>query len=134
MKWLDELFTRICRVFKGGQSNNVRTKHSSQTPSPAQIVRQLETVRTEELPQNLSWQEVYVLGEGGNVWFVALLCPCGCGALLQMSLLPGADPRWHLIQHDDGSVSLQPSVWRKVGCRSHFFIRRGRIDWCRGVT
>ena len=32
----------------------------------------------------------------------------------------------------DGSVSLMPSVWRQKGCRSHFFLRHGRIDWCPG--
>ncbi|MGO9953726.1 MAG: DUF6527 family protein, partial [Dissulfurispiraceae bacterium] len=23
-----------------------------------------------------------------------------------------------------------PSVWRKTGCRSHFFIIKGRVKWC----
>ena len=110
MKWLSGFFGWLGRVFKRDG--------------------RLRTVRVEELPLNPSPKEVYVLGEGENFWFVALLCPCGCRGILQMSLLPGANPRWHLIQHDDDSISLEPSVWRKVGCRSHFFIRRGKIIWC----
>lgn len=93
--------------------------------------RPLKTVHAEELPDRLDPKAVYVLGEGNHRWFVTMICPCGCGATLQMSLLPDARPRWRLIEHsDDGTISLQPSVWRQVGCRSHFFLRRGLIQWC----
>jgi hypothetical protein len=64
------------------------------------------------------------------LWFVAMLCPCGCKETLQMSLLHDANPQWKIIEHGDGTITLQPSVWRKVGCRSHFFLRRGLIQWC----
>lgn len=90
----------------------------------------LRTVYLEELPELLDPGIAYVLGEGQHKWFVAMLCPCGCRAMVQMSLLPDAQPRWHLIEHTDKTISLQPSVWRKVGCRSHFFLRRGIIEWC----
>ncbi len=94
-------------------------------------VRPLRTVHVEELPDKLDPKAVYVLGEGKHLWFVALLCPCGCKQVLQVSLLPDAKPRWRLIEHaDDGSITLQPSVWRQIGCRSHFFLRRGLIQWC----
>ena len=94
-------------------------------------VRPLQTVHVEELPDVLDPRAVYVLGEEKYLWFVALLCPCGCKEVLQVSLLPDAKPKWKLVEHiDDGSITLQPSVWRKIGCRSHFFLRRGRIQWC----
>ena len=28
-------------------------------------------------------------------------------------------------------VTLFPSVHRMVGCKSHFFIRKGKIAWCK---
>lgn len=94
-------------------------------------VRPLQTVYVEELPDLLDPKAVYILGQGRHLWFVALLCPCGCNEVLQVSLLPDAKPKWSLIEHaDDGSITLQPSVWRKIGCRSHFFLRRGRVLWC----
>ena len=94
-------------------------------------VRPLQTVHVEELPDKLDPKAVYVLGEGKHLWFVAMLCPCGCKQVLQVSLLPDSKPRWRLIEHaDDGSITLQPSVWRKIGCASHFFLRRGLIQWC----
>jgi hypothetical protein len=95
--------------------------------------RHLKTVIGEELPHSLDARTVYVAGENGHFWFVAMLCPCGCGETLQMSLLANVRPRWLLTQHRDGSVSLRPSVWRKVGCRSHFFLVHGRVLWC-GLT
>ena len=96
--------------------------------------RPLKTVTVEELPDRLDAATIYVAGENGHCWFVAMLCPCGCGATLQMSLLADARPRWSLTQFDDGTVSLTPSVWRKVGCLSHFFLIHGRVKWCKDVT
>jgi hypothetical protein len=92
--------------------------------------RPRQTVYLEELPEMLNANAVYVLGEGSHRWFVAMKCPCGCGELVQVSLLPDAKPRWRLVEHPDGTISLAPSVWRKVGCRSHFFLRCGLIQWC----
>jgi hypothetical protein len=90
----------------------------------------LRTVHSDELPEVLEAESVYVLGEGEYLWFVAMLCPCGCKSTLQMSLLPGAKPKWKLTKHIDGTISLHPSVWKTEGCRSHFFIRHNLIQWC----
>lgn len=94
----------------------------------------LHTRHLEELPDVLDPNDVYVLGEGQHIWFVAMMCPCGCKETLQMSLLHDAKPRWSLTQHDDNTITLRPSVWRKIGCRSHFFLRRGLIQWCHEGT
>ena len=89
------------------------------------------TVFTEEVPDAPAEGRVYVVGQDGEQWSVALRCPCGCNAVLQLSLHREGRPRWHLTCHKDGSVSLSPSVWRRVGCGSHFFLRRGRVEWFR---
>ncbi|MCF8567897.1 hypothetical protein LLE49_24550 [Alicyclobacillus tolerans] len=85
----------------------------------------------EELPERLDKHLIYILGEGEYTWSAEMLCPCGCGEVLHMSLHPDGRPRWELTRHPDGTVSLSPSVWRKVGCRSHFFLERGRVRWCK---
>jgi hypothetical protein len=41
-------------------------------------------------------------------------------------------PFWRLVRHADGTGSLSPSVWRQVGCRAHFWIRKGRVIWTEG--
>lgn len=90
----------------------------------------LRTVRLEELPVAMAPGTVYVLGEGPHRWFVAMLCPCGCGETVQVSLLSDAKPRWWLTEHPDNTISLQPSIWRRAGCRSHFYLKQGIIQWC----
>jgi hypothetical protein len=86
--------------------------------------------RVDEMPDRLEPLTVYLCGEEKNLWAAAMICPCGCGEVIQLNLLKQARPCWSAVEHPDGTVSLLPSVWRKRGCRSHFFIRSGRVDWC----
>ena len=83
------------------------------------------------LPKKLAPHTLYVIGQNGHRWHVAMICPCGCQATLFMNLLPDEEPCWTLTEHENGSASLHPSVWRNIGCRSHFFLRQGTIQWCR---
>jgi hypothetical protein len=88
------------------------------------------TQTTDEIPEKPLAETVYLVGEGEYLWFVAFVCPCGCRELIQLNLLPDTCPRWGIVRNPDGTVTLAPSVWRTTGCRSHFFLRQGRIDWC----
>jgi hypothetical protein len=86
--------------------------------------------RVEDLPDRLARSTVYLVGEGEHVWQAALLCPCGCRDLIQLNLLPQTRPRWRYEEHAGRVVTLDPSVWRQRGCRSHFVLRHGRVRWC----
>lgn len=88
------------------------------------------SVVVDDIPEAARPGVVYLVGEGGHLWFAAFVCPCGCGELVQLNLLPDARPRWSAERHPDGTVTIAPSVWRVAGCRSHFFLRRGRVEWC----
>ena len=90
----------------------------------------LQTVWVADLPDRLHPMRIYIAGEGDFLWYAAMCCPCGCAAILHMSLMPEGRPRWQLTQHRDGTITLHPSVWRTVECRSHFFLQKGRIQWC----
>jgi hypothetical protein len=83
-----------------------------------------------EVPETPEEQTVYLVGENGHLWCAVLLCPCGCGAVIQLNLVEGTRPRWTAQIDGDGAVTLAPSVWRSSGCRSHFFLRRSRIEHC----
>lgn len=85
--------------------------------------------RVAEPPDRLSPRIVYIVGQGGHLWSAEFLCPCGCGATVRLSLHKEGRPRWTVQTHRDGRVSLSPSIWRKVGCRSHFFITDGLIKY-----
>lgn len=87
----------------------------------------------EDLPDQLSKHRVYLVGEQGEAWQAALLCPCGCDAHIQLSLVDRDDPSWRATVHRDGLVTLHPSIWRIKGCRAHFYVRRGRIAWARAT-
>ena len=83
------------------------------------------------LPAELVRRTVYIVREDGFDEQAALLCPCGCGRVLQMNLLPDERPCWRVMRNADGTVTLDPSVWRKKDCGSHFWLHNGRIRWCR---
>ena len=89
------------------------------------------TVSVDDLHEEAASRTIYLAGERSKPWAAALACPCGCGAVICLNLLEDARPRWSAIEHRDGTISIEPSVWRRKGCRSHFFVRRGRIEWCR---
>lgn len=84
-----------------------------------------------DVPDCLKQYCVYLVDEDGQLWQVAMLCPCGCSAVIQLCVLPDTRPSWTVTMHTDGTLSLSPSVWRTTGCRSHFFLRGGRVDWCK---
>lgn len=97
------------------------------------LVRPYRTYVVEEaLPRRLRKRVLYVVREDGFEEQAAMVCPCGCQRILHMNLLPDERPCWRLTQHQDGTATLHPSVWRQKDCGSHFWFRRGRVQWCRG--
>ena len=97
------------------------------------LVGPYQTEMVTDLPDKLRARRIYLIGEDGEYWFAAMSCPCGCAATIQLSLLPDERPHWRYQQHDNGTLTLQPSVWRTKGCKSHFFVRHGEIDWCKAM-
>jgi len=92
----------------------------------------LRSVAVDELPDSLAQHRLYLIGSGVP-WSAALICPCGCGKVIQLSLLPDDSPSWTVSFDRDGLPTLSPSVRRTNGCRSHFFLRHGAIVWFRGT-
>lgn len=85
--------------------------------------------RVSDAPDHPEKGTVYIVGEDGFDWSAVMKCPGGCGKVLEMNLLPDAEPVWRVSEHEDGSVSLHPSVWLKTGCRCHFVLHRSRVRW-----
>ncbi len=115
MKWLTTFWRWLLGLFR---------RKPEQPP--------LRAERVDDVPDSAAPATVYLVGEGEHLWAAVMLCPCGCGETIQLNLLAGTRPRWQATLHDDGTATLWPSVWRVRGCRSHFFVRRGRVEWCRG--
>ena len=86
-------------------------------------------LRVEDLPENLDSHIFYIVFDSGRPWHASMSCPCGCGEAIHLNLLPDERPRWQIQEHFDGTASATPSIWRTQGCRSHFWLQRGRIMW-----
>ncbi len=90
-----------------------------------------KVIEVEDLPDFLEPNFFYLIGKYPHTWSLAFLCPCNCSEVIQLNLLKEASPKWSFNLNWDGSFKISPSVWRKIGCRSHFFIRNDRLIWSR---
>ena len=92
--------------------------------------RLLKVVDGDTLPARLPLWNLVVARDDGEDWSVGMRCPCGCGQRLEMMVLKEVKPRWDIAVDAQGRVSLHPSVWLREGCKSHFWVRSGKIVWC----
>lgn len=88
------------------------------------------SVRVEDLPEVLEHGVVYLTGDTPEPWSASLICPCGCGATISLSLVPDDEPCWR-VTSTGTAITLRPSIWRTKGCKSHFIISGGRVHWVR---
>lgn len=93
--------------------------------------KDLKVVRGEgdSLPQQIERGTLVHMVDAGKSWSVGFYCPCGCGDVIELLLLPNLDPHWTLSVDTLGRPSLYPSVWRTTGCKSHFWLKNGRPVW-----
>lgn len=82
-------------------------------------------------PEDLQAATVVVVGPKERPKWATFQCPSGCGTPLLLSLNPDRRPRWTVSFDWLGRPSLEPSVRRTDGCRCHFWMRKGRITWCK---
>lgn len=115
-QWLGEHTARVCTSVTGCFRTPFRRRYN------------FEIVEG-KFPKKILPRTLYVLTEDGMPWQAALMCPCGCRATLDLNLLPDERPQWSYSVNQRGAPSLNPSVNRHVGCKSHFFLRGGHIIW-----
>lgn len=72
---------------------------------------------------------VHVVDGGIEKW-ACLRCPGGCGAMIPLGLNPKRRPRWSVAADWLRRPSLSPSVHQRNDCACHFWVRKGRVDWC----
>lgn len=85
----------------------------------------------EDLPEVISDKLFYIVGEKRSPWVLVFKCPCGCNQIIQLNLLKEANPCWSFRITPNKKINIRPSVWRTTGCKSHFVVRNGNIDWVR---
>jgi len=92
--------------------------------------RRLYVITGDSLPKRLPRRDLVLARDNGEDWCVGLRCPCGCGDILELLVVAEAEPRWDIVIDKRGKPSLSPSIWRKTGCHSHFWLSKGRVRWC----
>lgn len=101
-----------------------KDRQTGRIKRPRYVVRYVDDV-----PEGPESGYVYLVGEGSHLWFAVLRCPCGCGDAVQVPLVKGRGPQWTATADARGAVTLRPSIWRRVGCHSHFIVQGGQILW-----
>jgi hypothetical protein len=89
--------------------------------------RKFRIVRSEELPDKLKKHKLYAIGEDVP-WLAALQCPCGCGEIVQLSLLENDRPRWRLRKEKDGTAPSHPQFGKAKGANPTFFSETGLLS------
>lgn len=92
--------------------------------------RRIRIIQGGSLPPRLPRRDLVLAREDGEDWCVGMRCPCGCGEVIELLVVPEARPRWDVKIDRRGRPTLSPSVGLRRGCRSHFWVRGGRIHWC----
>lgn len=83
----------------------------------------------EGVPDELKPGILYIISNDNFYWQIVMLCPCGCKKALHMNLMKGNNPKWKFEIDKKKRISLFPSIDRTVGCKSHFWVRKGKIIW-----
>ncbi|EKN4026669.1 hypothetical protein DVQ44_03455 [Yersinia enterocolitica] len=85
---------------------------------------QIKLMHVDTMPKILENGILYYSDKYGTA---AHICACGCGQKIRTPIGP---TEWSLTESSQGPT-LNPSVgnWQKE-CKSHYFIRKGKIEWC----
>lgn len=84
----------------------------------------------EDYPEDVSPNTIYIIGICKKPQYAVFMCPCGCGRIVELNLNRETSPSWRITWHCLGTISFSPSIWRKDGCRSHFFLKKNSVIWC----
>lgn len=79
--------------------------------------------------KKVTGRKLFVVGGKKYSKWVFMKCPCGCGEVLTLSLMKNHTPSWTLKVDKFSRATLSPSIWKQDGCKSHFWIRKGKLEW-----
>ncbi len=81
-----------------------------------------------EIPVKIKNDVIYIVQEGTEPETLVFNCPCGCKESVYLNLLKDTFPVWTYMT-EKRRISVFPSVVRKKGCRSHYWIKKGKVIW-----
>jgi Family of unknown function (DUF6527) len=81
-------------------------------------------------PDQIVPGEMTVVRDRVDKW-ACFRCPGGCGETIKLSLSKNKRPKWTAVPDWLKRPTVSPSVRQLNDCRCHFWIRQGRVDWCK---
>jgi hypothetical protein len=89
--------------------------------------------RSPSLPDKSSIvdESLTLVESGGVKKWACLRCPGGCGEVINLPLNPNQRPRWMVAEDFWARPSVHPSVHQQNECGCHFWIKQGRVHWCK---
>lgn len=125
MHTFDALLRSLAKLWRGVPSSPFDAR-----PLPPISYPRLSIVTTPPRNDEIAPGLVTVVASRSRPKWAMLLCPCGCQSVITLPLQATKRPHWTCKRGRAGRPTLQPSIWRDVGCLSHFFLKDGRIFWC----
>ncbi|WP_247738588.1 DUF6527 family protein [Shimia sp. R9_2] len=107
-------FRKILETLRLVPRSNLSCRIFSRHPSPDQLV----------------FGEVAIVRDPKDKW-ACFPCPCGCGEATKLSLNQARRPRWQITIDWLNRPTISPSVRQTSGCRSHYWVRDGSVEWCK---
>jgi hypothetical protein len=123
VRTFDWLRALLRREWESGQAVPHKTRLPPVTYPSLAIVQEAPR-NNEVLPGSVT-----VIAPGRRPKWVMFLCPCGCRAVITLPLQRTKRPYWSCHRSSAGRATLHPSIWRDVGCLSHFILEDGRVFW-----
>lgn len=99
-------------------------------PQPAITFSEINEVVSPPPNESVQAGAFYRVMRDNKPKWALFLCPCGCHSVVTLSLQRAHWPHWNVRASAERRPSLRPSVWRDVGCLSHFWVEDGRVYWC----
>lgn len=82
-------------------------------------------------PEDIAPEEIVIVGDEKYRKWACFRCPGGCGEIILLSLNKSRRPSWRLLLDWLKRPTLHPSVRQLNDCKCHFWVRKGRVDWCK---
>lgn len=73
---------------------------------------------------------IYIVGGSGYQKWALFRCPKYEDEIVQLSLMASRRPRWTVETDFIGRPTIHPSVRQLDGSLAHFWVKRGRVEWC----
>lgn len=85
----------------------------------------------EEHPKdkNICDKNILLVGNSKFFKWAYLNCPCGCNRPILLSLHQNINQNWNINFDFLGRPSIFPSINLTNGCKSHFWLKKGKVFW-----